>query len=129
MSSIVLTAAMIAEATAGRLLTTGGDEAFDGVSIDTRTMRPGALFVALRGERFDGHAFVQEAVRRGAAGLLVSEAPRELPAATVILVEDTLDALQALGRAVRRASGATVIAITGNPFLACTFASSTVAGV
>ena len=44
---------------------------FSGVSTDSRTVRPGALFVALRGERYDGHAFAAEALRRGAAAALV----------------------------------------------------------
>jgi UDP-N-acetylmuramoyl-tripeptide--D-alanyl-D-alanine ligase len=84
------------------------------VSIDSRTLAPGALFVAIAGDRFDGHDFARVAVDRGATGLLVSE-DRDWPAdATVIRVGHTLEALQQLARAVRRASGARVIAITGS---------------
>ena len=70
---LVLTAQLVAEAAGGRLVAGQPDVAFDAVSTDTRSLGPGALFIALRGERFDGHAFVPDAVARGAAGLLVSE--------------------------------------------------------
>lgn len=111
---VALTAAMVAEATGGRLV--GGDptRAFAGVATDTRTIAPGTLFVALRGERFDAHAFLVDAVGHGAAGLLIDTLPSPLPEAVVILVPDTLVALQDLARAVRRASGARVVAITGS---------------
>jgi len=54
----------ILEATSGRLILRGAD-AFSGVSIDSRTIRDGELFVALKGERFDGHLFVDEALKKG----------------------------------------------------------------
>ncbi len=91
--------------------------AFEGVSIDTRTLEPGALYVAIRGDRFDGADFVDEAMRAGAAGVVL---PREraLRSATggpiVIAVDDPTQALQRLARAVRRSSGTTVVAITGS---------------
>jgi UDP-N-acetylmuramoyl-tripeptide--D-alanyl-D-alanine ligase len=113
-SAVVLSAALVAQSTDGRLLTGSADHVFRGVSIDSRTLTPGSLFVALRGERFDAHAFVADAVRNGAGGVLVSETPPVLPVVPVILVRDTLAALQALAREVRRASGARVIAITGS---------------
>ena len=87
------------------------------MSTDTRTLQAGALFLALRGERFDGHAFIGEARRLGAAGLVLDQVPKDLePTAdlAVIVVPDTLEALQALGRDVRRRSGARVVAITGS---------------
>lgn len=108
-----LTAAVVARATGGRV--TGGDPAtrFAGVSTDTRTLAAGALFIALSGDRFDAHEFVGQAVAAGATGVVVS---RDVDArdAAVILVDDTLAALQALGHFVRRASGARVVAITGS---------------
>jgi UDP-N-acetylmuramoyl-tripeptide--D-alanyl-D-alanine ligase len=114
-SAVVLTAAMVAQATAGRLIAGSATRAFDGVSIDTRSLTPGALFIALRGERFDAHEFLDRAVSAGAAGLLVSAAPAvahgDVP---VILVDDTLRALHDLARTVRRASQVPVIAITGS---------------
>ncbi|MFO7300897.1 MAG: UDP-N-acetylmuramoyl-tripeptide--D-alanyl-D-alanine ligase [Acidobacteriota bacterium] len=109
-----LTAAMVAECTGGRLAVGEPATTFAAVSIDTRTLAPGALFVALAGERFDGHDFVDRAVDAGAAGLLVARLPAAPRDVAVIVVDDTLAALQALGRAVRRASGARVVAITGS---------------
>jgi UDP-N-acetylmuramoyl-tripeptide--D-alanyl-D-alanine ligase len=113
-SAIVLTASLVADATGGRLAAGSPDQVFTHVSTDTRTMVPGALFVALRGERFDAHAFVAAGVAGGAAGVVVSSMPDRVDGAAVIVVPDTLRALQDLARAVRRASGARVIAITGS---------------
>jgi len=112
--AVVLTAGMVAEATGGRLVRGDRTHVFAGVSIDTRTLGPGTLFVALRGDRFDAHAFLADAVRAGAAGLLVDTAPDATDATLVIVVDDTLVALQALAGAVRRASGTRVVAITGS---------------
>lgn len=91
------------------------------VSTDTRTVGPGALFVALRGERFDGHAYVEEAFARGAAGAVVSEAWAAGEGSTfpgpLFPVTDTLVALGRLARHRRRelgARGARVVAITGS---------------
>ena len=97
--------------------------AVEAVSIDSRTIRPGDVFVALRGERFDGHAFVAQALEAGAGVAIVSESwwggpdAKELsPAlsARVAPVTDTLAALGDLAGAVRRKSGAKVIAVTGS---------------
>src|ERR1700709_2721918 len=81
-----------------------------GVSIDTRTLRPGDLFVALRGEHGDGHEHVAEALAKGAAGAMVQ---RDLPGAT-LLVHDTLDAVWNLGRFARTRFTGRVVAITGS---------------
>ncbi|MFI5176923.1 MAG: UDP-N-acetylmuramoyl-tripeptide--D-alanyl-D-alanine ligase [Vicinamibacterales bacterium] len=113
-AAVVLTAGMVASATEGRVTAGQPARAFTGVSIDSRTIAPGALFVALRGDRFDGHAFVGAAVARGAAGVLVSTPATAAGDAAVIVVDDTLRALQALGREVRRRSAARVVAITGS---------------
>lgn len=111
-----LTAAWMAEATGGRLSAGDAGAIATSVSIDTRTLQPGALYVAIRGERLDGHAFVADAVARGAAGLLVSDpdAVAQAGDAFVIVVDDTLGALQTLGREIRRRSSALVVAITGS---------------
>ena len=86
-----------------------------GVSIDSRSLRPGDLFVAIRGARFDGHRFVADALAAGAAGALVGDAAAlGAPPAPGIVVDDTLRALQALARRVRRDSGARVVAVTGS---------------
>jgi UDP-N-acetylmuramoyl-tripeptide--D-alanyl-D-alanine ligase len=110
----VLTAGLVAEATGGRLASGAADRVCHSVSIDSRTIEPGALFIALRGDRFDGHDFVGDAIRRGAAAVLVSRAPGAADGAAVIAVGDTLRALHDLARAVRRRSGAQVVAITGS---------------
>jgi len=87
------------------------------VVIDTRVLQPGDFFVALRGDRFDGHDFVKEAFGRGAGGVIVRRGFGGNVAnghGAVIEVDDTTIALQRLGHAVRRASGARVVAITGS---------------
>jgi UDP-N-acetylmuramoyl-tripeptide--D-alanyl-D-alanine ligase len=96
----------------------GGEREISGFSIDTRTISPGDMFLAIRGERFDGNGYVGEAVRKGAVGAIVSDAglveSAELASTPLILVPDTVTALQALARSVRRESGAAVVAVTGS---------------
>ena len=105
------TAAEVAAATRGRAQ---GDWAVTGVSIDSRTIRPGELFVALTAAR-DGHEFVAQALEKGAAAAMVSHVPEGVaPGAPLLIVEDVLAGLEALGRAGRARSGARVIAITGS---------------
>lgn len=89
------------------------DLAFTEVSTDTRTLSEGALFVALRGDTFDGHRFVDEAARRGARAAVVSEAGAD-PPLPVYRVQDTLVALGALARYRRRGSSWRVLGITGS---------------
>lgn len=99
-------------ATGGRLL--GPDWLATGVSIDTRTLQPGDLFVALKDVR-DGHDFVAEALAKGAAAAMVSRVPEEVEdGAPLLIVEDVLDALTDLGRAARTRSNAKVIGVTGS---------------
>jgi UDP-N-acetylmuramoyl-tripeptide--D-alanyl-D-alanine ligase len=113
--AVALTAGMVVEATGGRLVKGESSRTFAGVGSDTRSLMAGALFVALRGDRYDAHDFLADAVTAGAAGLLVEREPSHIaPETVVIVVPDTLLALQALARAVRLASGARVIAITGS---------------
>jgi UDP-N-acetylmuramoyl-tripeptide--D-alanyl-D-alanine ligase len=110
-----LTAAEIVGATGAVLVAGDPDRAIRGVSIDSRTITAGELFIAIRGERFDGHAFVDAAVDRGAAGAMVStEHAVRAGALPVFLVPDTTRALQDLARYVRRRSNARVVAITGS---------------
>lgn len=85
-----------------------------GVSIDTRTLEPGDLFVALKDVR-DGHDFVANALAKGAAAALVSRVPEGVaPDAPLLLVDDVLAALAELGRAARQRTNAKVITITGS---------------
>jgi UDP-N-acetylmuramoyl-tripeptide--D-alanyl-D-alanine ligase len=125
--ALVLTAAWVAAAMHGSVVTGNASRAFAGVSIDTRTLKAGDLFVAIRGDRFDGAQFVDQAIAAGAAGVVVSAhaaqafrpadgtALKGLAAdVAVIAVDDTTVALQSLARAIRRESGTKVVAITGS---------------
>ncbi|UYF98527.1 MULTISPECIES: UDP-N-acetylmuramoyl-tripeptide--D-alanyl-D-alanine ligase [unclassified Halomonas] len=85
---------------------------FSGVTTDTRQVIPGALFVALRGERFDGHDFLAQALEQGAAAALV-ETPIE-SALPQIVCADTRLALGLLGRAQRQQFAHPLVAVTGN---------------
>lgn len=86
--------------------------AANGVSIDTRSLAPGDLFVALTGEARDGHDFVAEALAKGAAGVMISR-PVE-GAKNFLLVEDTLAGLTRLGEFARGRGSARVVAVTGS---------------
>ena len=86
-----------------------------GVSIDSRTLAPGDLFVALVGPRFDGHDYVGQALAKGAAAALASRRPDDVPAeAPLLLADDTQAALEALGGAARRRTAAVVTGVTGS---------------
>jgi UDP-N-acetylmuramoyl-tripeptide--D-alanyl-D-alanine ligase len=96
------------------------DSRVTGFAVDSRLVKAGDVFFAIRGEKFDGHTFLPEAIRRGAIGVVVGDQSsidfgdqsQEVP--FVILVRDTTRALQLLARFIRRASGARVVAITGS---------------
>jgi UDP-N-acetylmuramoyl-tripeptide--D-alanyl-D-alanine ligase len=103
--------AFIAQATGGRLV--GADRVVDGVATDTRALPGGdAMFIALKGEQFDGHAHVQAAIDGGCVAALVA---RELAIdAPQVVVADTERALAAFAAAVQRERSTTVLAITGS---------------
>ena len=107
-------------ATAGQLLQGDPNRPVEGISIDSRTVSRGDLFFAIRGERFDGHEFVTDALVKGATGAVVDEAPavpqagESQPAPLIIQVADTTRALQDVARDVRQRAGAKVVAITGS---------------
>ncbi|MBN1611749.1 MAG: UDP-N-acetylmuramoyl-tripeptide--D-alanyl-D-alanine ligase [Polyangiaceae bacterium] len=103
----------IVEATGGELLA-GSANSVRGVATDTRQDLAGRLFVALRGERFDGHAFVAEAVEAGARAVLVSDETDVAGGAAVVRVRCTLSALGALGRWHRLRWGGRLVAIGGS---------------
>lgn len=101
-----------AAATAGTAM---GWDAASGVAIDTRELSPGDLFVALQGERRDGHDFVADALAKGAAAAMVTHRPEGVaPDAPLLIVEDTLAGLAALGEAGRARARARVVAVTGS---------------
>jgi len=139
-NEIRLAAGWVAEAMSAvgaRLIAGDPSLAFTGVSIDTRTLATGDLFIGIRGERFDGAEFADAAIQAGAAGVVVPHGwnrrkedkergdgkereavgkEREALAerTVVIEVDDTTAALQHLARAVRRESGTKIVAITGS---------------
>ena len=88
----------------------------EGYSIDSRTVRPGELFFAVRGERLDGHDFIDQALARGAVAAVVrrDHLARYPIRAQLVAVEDTLVALQTLATAVRRMWARPLIAVTGS---------------
>ncbi|MCX7598600.1 MAG: UDP-N-acetylmuramoyl-tripeptide--D-alanyl-D-alanine ligase [Armatimonadetes bacterium] len=107
------TLAEIAEATGGEILGAMAELRVRGVSTDSRTLQPGELFVALKGERFDGHDFVEAARQGGAAAALVSQAV--LSPLPQVLVKDTLAALGDLAAWWRRRKpDVVVIGVTGS---------------
>ncbi|MEW5704704.1 MAG: UDP-N-acetylmuramoylalanyl-D-glutamyl-2,6-diaminopimelate--D-alanyl-D-alanine ligase [Pseudomonadota bacterium] len=86
-----------------------------GVSIDSRQVEPGDLFIAIRGPRRDGHDYVRKAFQKGAAAAVVEERPKGvLKRAPLLLVDNTFEALRALARAARERSTARILAVTGS---------------
>jgi UDP-N-acetylmuramoyl-tripeptide--D-alanyl-D-alanine ligase len=92
------------------------DETAQAYSIDSRTVRMGELFFAVRGERFDGHDFVASALEKGAAAAVVrnDQADRFSDKNRLLFVDDTLVALQTLATAVRKVWGKPLIGVTGS---------------
>jgi UDP-N-acetylmuramoyl-tripeptide--D-alanyl-D-alanine ligase len=112
--SSTLTLDEIARATHGRVAAGGPAASVAGVSIDSRTIAKGQLFVAVKGPRFDGHEFLGEAVEKGAAAGMVHrdvEAPRGFP---LVRVGETTQGLKDLGRHVRLKAAIPVVAVTGS---------------
>ena len=112
----------ILEATGGELLSGRKNRKFDGVGIDSRSIDPNDMFVAIVGEVHDGHAFIGDVVKQGARGLMVnSEKARDLPIATwqtqhiaCVAVRDTTRALGDLAAFHRARTKAQLVAITGS---------------
>jgi len=108
----------IASAVNGRSMNYSGiaDETIitKGISTDSRTVLPGNLFVALKGEKFNGHAYCNEARKKGAAVFLISD-PQSLPEGAVgVITDDTLLGLQKLARHYRDRLDCVVVAVTGS---------------
>src|ERR1700722_5508522 len=80
------------------------------VEIDSRRVQPGDLFVALKGERFDGHDYVADALKKGAGAAVVSRPSAD---GNLLVVDDTLKALEDLGIYARARAKAKVIGVTG----------------
>lgn len=105
------TAKEIAEAAGGRI---AADFDVSGVCIDTRTLKTGDLFVALPGEKTDGHDYAAAAIAKGAAGVLVSYIPADVDPEQAIVVPDVLKALEDMARRARARTKAKIIAVTGS---------------
>jgi len=109
--------AQVRQATSGELVGSGFAESFAAIAVDSRKVRPGELFVAIRGARRDGHDFVREALTRGASGVVVERWPlADFPDGfkpVVLKVSDSLHALGQIAAAARRGLTARVVAITG----------------
>lgn len=86
----------------------------NGVSIDTRTLQPGDLFVAIRGDRTDGHKYIDQAFKAGAALAVAEDGYDAVSSGPLLRVTDTLEALNALGRAGRERARARIVAVTGS---------------
>jgi UDP-N-acetylmuramoyl-tripeptide--D-alanyl-D-alanine ligase len=92
-----------------------GEWSAAGVSIDSRSVVAGDLFVALRGPNFDGHDYVKDALARGAAAVMVDRVPQGVPHdAPLLVVDDTMDGLTDLARFARMRSEARVVGVTGS---------------
>jgi UDP-N-acetylmuramoyl-tripeptide--D-alanyl-D-alanine ligase len=114
-----ITARVIASAMGGRIVSGPQDVFLSGLSTDSRTLSPGQVFLALRGERYDGHDFLSAAVNGGAAAVIVETAgtvPQEFRAQNlaVITVKSTLEALGDLALWWRKQWPGRVVAITGS---------------
>lgn len=106
----------ISEDCGGKLLRGDGDRVVRAVTIDSRTARAGDLFVAIQGERFDGHQFVNEVAARGAEAVVVEQGklPAQLPDCAVIVVPDTRQALGRLATRVRQGFALPVVVVGGS---------------
>lgn len=101
-----------AAATAGSAI---GTWSVTGLSIDSRTLQPGDLFIAIKGDKFDGHDHAAAALAKGASAVMISHRPADLPDdAPVLQVQDTMQGLLDLAKAARMRSSGAIIAITGS---------------
>jgi len=109
-----LTVKEIIDATGGRVIYGNSEETFfTGVSIDSRSIGEGELFIALKGERFDGHDFLMDAMGKGRGAVVSAPPVASVRGKTVVYVKNTLKALQDIARHVRLKRRPTVIGITG----------------
>jgi UDP-N-acetylmuramoyl-tripeptide--D-alanyl-D-alanine ligase len=117
MTMVPISVAELVRGTQGALVGGRLDTIVAGVSIDSRTCAPGDAFFAIRGHRMDGHAFVADALAKGAAAAVVSRFPIEATVGAgvpLVLVEDTTRALQRLAAFHRRRWPIPVVAVTGS---------------
>ena len=108
----MLTLKQVAQWCDGSVLPEHANIEITGVSTDTRSIRPGELFIALQGESFDGHIFVRQALEKGAGAVMTHK--QMGPGVPAVFVDDTLEALGALARGYRANHSCRVIGITGS---------------
>jgi UDP-N-acetylmuramoyl-tripeptide--D-alanyl-D-alanine ligase len=106
----------IIKATAGKLLCGRSSQLISGYSIDSRTLKKGEAFIAIKGDKFDGHDFISAALKKGAACVIFSVMAKaqKTRGAAFIQVKDTQKAMADIARALRVKYGLPVIAITGS---------------
>jgi UDP-N-acetylmuramoyl-tripeptide--D-alanyl-D-alanine ligase len=106
----------IIEATGGKLISGEDDIYFSDISIDSRTIKNGELFIALKGKNFDGHDFIDDAFNKGAIGALINKGSYRyrIKDKVIITIPDTLKGLGAIGRYIRNGLSIPVIGITGS---------------
>ena len=103
----------IMRATGGELIS-GHSGSFGGVCIDSRKIKDGELFIALKGDRFDGHDFIREALEKGSGAVVSLSEFEPIKDKTIISVKDTLKALQDIARFLRLKRDIPVVAVTGS---------------
>ena len=112
---MILTISHIVKATQGNLLQGNPTVRIKGVSINSRTLKRGELFIAIKGENFDGHSFIQPSLEKGALALVVSQKPKKISSRVpVIYVKDTTIALGRIAAMYRSFFKIPVISITGS---------------
>ena len=104
----------VLNATGGRLLSGSQDASLNAMFTDSRDVKPGGLFVALRGEQQDGHGFIAQAIERGAGGVLCERPPQSVDHTAVIVVPDTRQALFDITADRLRRQALPIVAITGS---------------
>src|SRR6202011_1874160 len=104
----------VLDATGGRLLSGSQDASLNAMFTDSREVKPGGLFVALRGEQQDGHGFIAQAIERGAGGVLCERPPQSVDRTAVIVVPDTRQALFDITADRLRRQAVPIVAITGS---------------
>lgn len=110
----ILTIDEIIEATGGRIIYGNSDNAlFSGLSIDSRTIKEGEIFIALKGQRFDGHNFLMDAMKNGKGAIVSTPPVAPFKGRTIVYVRNTLKALQDIAHYARMKRRITLIGITG----------------
>ncbi len=110
----MITLSDLLAATGGKVIETGTAQSFSGFAFDSRLVEAGELFVAVKTERGDGHRFIQDAIAKGAVGVLCERGNGTATGVTTIQVENSQSALQAWGRYILQKYGTEVIGVTGS---------------